>query len=125
MATAIIEKRNHAKAVKTKLAAKAPKLEERTCPIEKLQGNGLTCTICTYYTVVGPVQMIQPTCPVVELVRENVFGGDDRQSSGRLPVAPPNAELAQARVESRTLQAKSDGGAIYSPYDAMGLAERS
>lgn len=125
MATAIIEKRNHVKVSKTKISAAAPKLEERTCPIEKLQGNGLNCTICTYYTVVGPVQMIQPTCPVVELVRENVFGGDHRQSSGRIPVAPPDAELAQSRVESRTLQSKSDGGAVFSPYDAMGLAEHS
>jgi hypothetical protein len=79
MATAIIEKRNHVKVSNTKISAAAPKLEERTCPIEKLQGNGLNCTICTYYTVVGPVQMIQPTCPLAAIIASRQAGSQSRR----------------------------------------------
>jgi hypothetical protein len=93
---------------------------EPTCVLESLQNRGLRCELCTSYTVVGPVRIIQPKCPVVELVRA---GLDNQQVSAGFPVTAGKAELLNAGVQRRALQAEPDSSTIFSPYDAMGLAE--
>jgi hypothetical protein len=91
---------------------------EPTCVLESLQNRGLRCELCTSYTVVGPVQIIMPKCPVVTLVKKSL-------ASGGFPVNASKSEPLYAGVQRSALQAQPDSSTIFSPYDAMGLAERS
>ena len=124
MATAIIERRNNTHRRTTEAKARKqevhiPKPVEPVCVLESLQHHGLECKLCTWYTVVGPVEMIQSKCPVVELVKKSLVGGQ----SSELPVTASESELANSRVESRALESEMRGGAIFSPYDAAALAK--
>ena len=120
MATAI-EKLHSFRAITSRKHRVARAKAEPTCVLESLQNRGLRCELCTSYTVVGPVQIIQPKCPVVELVKAGLA---NHQVSGGFPVAAGKAELLDAGVQRGALQSQPDSSTIFSPYDAMGLAER-
>jgi len=121
MATAIIETDQLSDVVNVnEPAAAESKAVQPSCPLESLQNRGLQCSLCTYYTVVGPVEFIQEECPVVNAVVKKLLDG--AHASAR-PVAPGDSKPLHEGVQRRALQSKADSGTIFSPYDALGLAE--
>ena len=97
-----------------------PEPAQLNCPLESLQHHGLECNLCTWYTVVGPVELIRKECPVVNLVVRKLLDG---VAYSDFPVAPRNSEPLHTGVQGGALQSKANGGAIFSPYDALGMAE--
>jgi len=131
MSTAIVDKENFAPNVvieeehvgrsSTKETTRGTEPVQPTCPLESLQHRGgLKCELCTSYTVVGPVELIQAECPVVNLVVRKLLDG---VAHSDFPVAPRNSKPLHARVQSGSLQSEADSGTIFSPYDALGMAE--
>jgi hypothetical protein len=121
MSTAIIDKEHLGhRAIPQEAETLSPEPVQPTCPLESLQHHGLECKLCTWYTVVGPAEFIQQECQVVNLVVKKLLDGVARSA---FPVSPTYAEPAQSGVQSGSLHSKANGGAIFSPYDALGMAE--
>jgi len=121
MATAIIENHQLGNVKLEEPMAAETTAEQPSCPLESLQHHGLECKLCTWYTVLGPVEIIQRECPVVAAVVNTLL---DAAPGSALPVASCDSKPLHQGVQRGALQSKADSGAIFSPYDALGLAEQ-
>ena len=110
MATAIIErqKRHVMRATAKKRAQLKPATAAApVCPLESLQHHGLECKLCTQYTVVGSAEIIQSECQVLKLALEATSDDYELKATNQASNGPSD----------------KDHDTIFSPYDALGMAE--